>query len=616
VTSARLPRKEVWQRPAWRIAAMIAVVLVAFFALVARLLEVQIFDGATYRAEATANQVRLIPVAAPRGIVYDRHGRVMVRSRPSFVVGVIPSQMSDVNAELQTVARAIRSTPSQLRDRLLNHRGLHYADFDRLVAGEPYGPVVLATDLPVAAVARLSELLSELPGIDLEVQPVRDYPHAALGSHLFGYVGAITEEEYEKRKHDGYTPNDVIGKDGLEYQYDRYLRGVPGGQRVVVDAGGNVVSTVSSLAAVPGDALLTNIDWRLQEIVETALAQGIASWGHGRPLSGAVVVENPWDGAVLALASYPNFNPQDFATDRYKKIRSYLTSASEPLFDRAIAAATPTGSTFKMVTGSAALTEGVVKVNQVIDDTGGWNCGGYYARDIASGGLGNTTFVPALAASSDGYFFRLSWWLGNDRLRKYALAFGLDAKSGIDLPGENAGNWPTNAWSMRTFGVPMERGDVCFLGIGQGAMQATPLQMTDVASAVINGGTLYAPRIVRAIRSPDGQTVKTFPARVIRQVPVTQDALRAVREGMAKVTDPGGTAYGLAIDGLKFSGKTGTAETAGGNGPNTTWFVAWAPSAHPTVAMAVFVDRSGGYGASVAAPIARQILVRYFKKKG
>lgn len=595
---------------------MVAVVAMAFLALLARLLQVQIFDGATYRAEAVANQVRLIPVAAPRGIVYDARGRVMVRSRPSFVVGVIPSQISDVDGELRTVGAAIGVAPDELRDRLLNHRGLHYATFDRLVGAEPYGPVVLATDLPVAAVARLSELLSELPGIDLEVQPVRDYPHGALGSHLFGYVGAITEDEYEKRKHEGYTPNDVVGKDGLEYEYDRYLRGVPGGQRVVVDAGGNVVSTVSSLAAVPGDALLTNIDWRLQAIVERALAQGIASWGHGRPLSGGVVVENPWNGAVLALASYPNFNPQDFAADRYKKIRSYLTSSSEPLFDRAIAAATPTGSTFKMVTGSAALTEGVVKVNQVIYDTGGWNCGGYYARDIASGGLGNTTFVPALAASSDGYFFRLSWWLGNERLRKYALAFGLAAKSGIDLPGENAGNWPTNAWSMRTFGVPMERGDACFLGIGQGAMQATPLQMTDVASAVINGGTLYAPRIVRSIRAPDGRTVKTFPPRVIRQVPVTQDALRAVREGMAKVTDPGGTAYGLAIDGLKFSGKTGTAETAGGNGPNTTWFVAWAPSAHPTVAMAVFVDRSGGYGASVAAPIARQILVNYFNKKG
>jgi penicillin-binding protein 2 len=268
-----------------------------------------------------------------------------------------------------------------------------------------------------------------------------------------------------------------------------------------------------------------------------------------------------------------------------------------------------------MVTGSAALTEGVVKVDQVIDDTGGWNCGGYYARDIAAGGLGDTTFVPALAASSDGYFFRLAWWLGNARLRKYALAFGLDAKSGIDLPGENEGNWPTNAWELRAFGVPMEPSEACFLGIGQGAMQATPLQIVNVASAVINGGTLYRPQVVREVRDPNGGLIIRFVPRVIRHVPVTPSALGAVREGMANVTDPGGTAYGLAIDGLPYSGKTGTVETAGGNGPNTTWFVAWAPTTHPHLALAVFVDRSGGYGATVAAPIARQILVKYFNKK-
>ncbi len=340
-----------------------------------------------------------------------------------------------------------------------------------------------------------------------------------------------------------------------------------------------------------------------------------AGWGAAAALSGAAVAEDPWTGGILALASYPNYDPDDFAANRWKRIAFDLTDSAQPLFNRAIAAATPTGSTFKMVTGSAALTERVVRVDQVVDDTGGWNCGGYYARDIAAGGLGDTTFVPALAASSDGYFFRLSWWLGNARLRKYALAFGLNAKTGIDLPGENEGNWPTSAWEMRAFGVPMEPSEACFLGIGQGAMQATPLQMVNIASAVINGGTLYKPRIVREIRSPGGRRVARFLPRIIRRVPVTSAALAAVREGMSKVTDPGGTAYGLAIDGLPFSGKTGTVETDGGDGPNTTWFIAWAPTVHPRLALAVFVDRSGGYGATVAAPIARQILVKYFNKK-
>jgi penicillin-binding protein 2 len=604
-----------WRLPAWRLVAFCAVVALAFVALAARLVEVQIVDGPHYRAAAQANQVRLIPVAAPRGVILDSRGTVIARSRPSFVVALIPSEVTDADREITTLAGMLGVDAGPLWYRLLHHRGLNYPDFDAVVANEPYGPVILATDLPVATVAKLSEVLTDLPGVDLEVQPVRDYPHGAAGSHLVGYVGAITQDEYERLKFEGYSPNDVIGKDGLEYSYDRYLRGTPGGERVVVDAAGAVVpnTKLPSKAAVPGDTLVTNIDWRLQAIVETALAAGVR--GRGRRLSGAVVAEDPWTGGILALASYPNYDPNDFAADRWKRIAYDLSDASQPLFDRAIAAATPTGSTFKMVTGSAALTERVVRVDQVVDDTGGWNCGGYYAQDIAAGGLGDTTFVPALAASSDGYFYRLSWWLGNARLRKYALAFGLDAKTGIDLPGENEGNWPTNAWELRAFGVPMEPSEVCFLGIGQGAMQATPLQMVNVASTVINGGTLYQPQVVREIRNPDGRVVARFSPRPIRRVPVTAGALAAVRAGMARVTDPGGTAYGLAIDGFPFSGKTGTVETDNGNGPNTTWFIAWAPTAHPKLALAVFVDRSGGYGATVAAPIAREILVRYFNKK-
>ena len=616
VDRRRTPRI-VWERSPWRIAGFIAVVALAMAALAGRLIQVQLVQGEAFRAAAQANQIRLIEVAAPRGMIYSSDGKVMVRSRPSFVVGLIPSEVTDINGELKTVASTLGLHESDLWQKLLHHRGVNYKNFDEVQVYEPYGPVVLATDLPVKTVARVSELLSDLPGVDLEVQPIRDYPHGGTGAHLFGYVGQITEDEYKTLKAQGYSPNDVIGKDGLEYTYDTYLRGIPGGQQVSVDATGSVVQTVKlpSKAAIPGKTLVTNIDWRLQDIAEKALADGIERWGHGRKLSGAVVIEDPWNGGVLALASYPEFNPNDFAANNWKKLAYYLTDSSEPLFDRAIGAATPTGSTFKMVTGSAALTEGVVKPNQVVYDSGAWDCGGYTARDIASGGLGNTTFIPALAASSDGYFYRLAWGLGHERLRKYALSFGLTAKSGIDIPGERAGNWPTNEWEMKNFGVPMEPSEVCMLGIGQGAMQATPLQMVNVASAVINGGTLYKPQIVREVRTPRGRTVKTFPPVVIRQIPVSQEALKYVREGMAKVTDPGGTAYGLAIDGLKYSGKTGTAETAGGAGPNTTWFIAWAPSNHPKLAMAVFVDRSGGYGASVAAPIARDILVKYFHKK-
>ncbi|MDP9024575.1 MAG: penicillin-binding transpeptidase domain-containing protein, partial [Candidatus Eremiobacteraeota bacterium] len=488
----RVPRVS-WKKSVWRIAGFAIVIALAVFAVIFRLTQVQIAQGEIYRAAAQANQIRLIRVAAPRGIIYDRYGKVMVRSRPSFVVGMIPSEVTDVNGELKTLARTLGINEATLWKRMLHHRGVNYDSFDQVQVYEPYGPVILASSLPVATVARLSELLSDLPGVDLEVQPIRDYPYGGAGAHIFGYVGQITESEYNERKHEGYSPNDVIGKDGLEYVYDKYLRGEPGGQRVVVDAAGQVVPAIklASKAAVPGDTLVTNADLRLQRIVDRALADGITKWAHGRKLSGAVVVEDPWTGGILAMSSYPEYNPNDFADDNYKAVARYLLDPIDPLFNNAIGAATPTGSTFKMVTGSAALTTGVVKPHEVVYDSGAWNCGGYVARDIASGGLGNTTFVPALAASSDGFFYQMAWRLGRERLQKFALLYGLSKKSGIDLPGENNGNWPTPEWEMRVFRVPMEPSEVCMLGIGQGAMQATPLQMANVASAVINGGTLY-----------------------------------------------------------------------------------------------------------------------------
>jgi penicillin-binding protein 2 len=467
-------------------------------------------------------------------------------------------------------------------------------------------------------VSRLSEILNDLPGVDVEVSAVRDYPHGSEGSAVFGYVGQITPDEYKRLRSQGYSMNDVVGKDGIEYEYDKYLRGQPGGQRIVVDSQSQVVPSIKlpPKQPVPGDSLVLNIDWRLQQIADEALEHGIKSWTGGkRQLGGAVVILDPWNGKVRAIASYPRYDPNAFASNDYKRIAHYLLDPMDPLFDRAIDAATPTGSTFKMITGSGVLSAGLVKVNQTIYDSGAWNCYGAEFVDIASGGLGATSFVHALAASSDGYFYHMGWLLGNDRLRKYAQSYGIGQKTGIDLPGEFAGNYPTNAWMMKVAGVPLEPSDVCSLAIGQGALQATPLQMARVESAVVNGGTLYKPQVVAQVRDPQGHVIKSFPPQVVRHVDVTPESLKAVREGMDQVTEPWGTAYGLKIDGLPYGGKTGTAETGNGSGANTTWFVAYAPANHAKIAMAVFVDRSGGYGASVAAPIAREIMIKYFKIK-
>jgi penicillin-binding protein 2 len=608
------------EKPLPRIAGFAAILIVALIAIIVRLAQVQLVQGESFAARARANQIRLIPVAAPRGLIVDRHGVVLVRSRPSFVCALIPSEIDDIDGTLATLSRVLGIPVDKLRHRLLHHHNDNYRSFDEVQTYEPYGPVILATDLTPAQTARLAEAQNELKGVDMEEQPVRNYPYGKRGAHMFGYVGAIDEDEYNARKRDGYSPNDVVGKDGLENAYDRWLHGRAGGEQVEVNASGALVRRLKPVDPVPGDTLVTTIDWRLQKIVEKNLAAELKYWGklrHQR-LAGAVVVLDPYTGGVLALASMPEFDPNEFATPIDEKhYGALLRDRLNPLFDRAIGAATPTGSTFKMVTGTGAISSGVIKPHQVLYDSGRWACYGHTFYDIAAGGLGTVGFIKALAASSDGYFYQLGWRLGNERLRYWATEYGLGSRLGIDLPGEFPGNWPTEQWVQATFGkgYHLEPSDACQLAIGQGSMQATPLQIADVASTVINGGTLYRPHIVAAIRSPHGKILKRFGREIIRRVPVTQESIREVRAGMAQVTEPWGTAYGLAIPGLPFSGKTGTAETDGGNGPNTTWFVAWAPSDHPKIAMAVYMERSGGYGANVAAPIAQHVIAEYFGRK-
>jgi penicillin-binding protein 2 len=598
--------------------AFVALLSLAVAGIVVRLTEMQIVDGPKFARAARANQIRRIPVAAPRGRIYDRNGVLLARSRPSFVCAIVPSEVKDPVAMMRLLSKTLGVPEAKLWNRLLHHHGINYKTFDEVATYEPYGPIILASDLTTAQMARLAEAQAELTGVDLEAQPVRDYPYGKDGSHFLGYVGAINEEEYLARKNRGYSPNDVVGKDGLEAHYDNFLRGTPGGEQIEVDAQGRLVRRLGPVDPTPGHSLLLAVDWRLQTIAERALSGGLASWGksHGRRLAGAMVALDPRDGGVLALVSYPNFNPNEFTNGiKESTYRTYLTDPLRPLYDRAIGAATATGSTFKMVTGSAALSTGVIGKDQILYDSGSWYCHGQMYTDLAAGGLGSVDFIQALASSSDGYFYQLGDRLGHERLRKYALLYGLGSRLGVDIPGEYPGNWPTNAWSMKTYGVPLEPSDVCQLAIGQGSMQATPLQIADIAATVANGGTLYRPHLVAAIRNADGAIVKRFDHDEIRHVPVTEEALREVRAGMAKVTDPGGTAYGLAIPGLPFGGKTGTVETDGGNGPNTTWFVAYAPANHPVIALAVMVERSGGYGAEVAAPVAQHILAEYFHKK-
>ncbi|TAM89619.1 penicillin-binding protein 2 [bacterium] len=599
----------------WAFAAALALMVAA---LAARLVQLQLLHGAQFEAAARANQIRQIEIAAPRGLIFDRRGVVIARSRPSFVLAVIPSEVTTPKQTITRVAALIGRPPSKLWASLLHHRGVNYKSFDELQVYEPYGPVILARALHPAQVARLVEASADLPGIDVEVQAVRDYPYRSAGSHLLGHVGQITESEYESRKHLGYTPNDVIGKDGLETVYDAWLRGTPGGKRVVVDAQGKVVRNIGYADPKPGDSLVTSLDWRLQMYLEVGMRRELERQSRltGRRLAGAAVAIDPNTGGVLALVSMPNYDPNAFSDGiSERNYTRYVTDRLRPLYDRAIGAATATGSTFKPMVAAAALAEHVISPDARFYDSGRYYCHGAAFHGFGNEALGSINMYQAIAASDDVYFYHLGDLLGHDRLRNYALQFGLDAKTGVDLPGEYEGNWPTNAWMMKVYGLPMEPSDVCILAIGQGAMEATPIQMADAVAAIGNGGTLWRPHVVTAIRNWQGKTIKVLAPTPIRHISIPAQDFAVVRKGMSMVTGAGGTAFGLTIPGLAYGGKTGTVETDGGNGPNTTWFEAFAPVDHPTVAIAVYMERTGGYGSTVAAPVAAYALAKYFGKK-
>jgi len=603
-----------------RIVALALAVAAIFVVLVWRLADTQLRSGAYYEYLANLNQLRTIPVTAPRGLLYDRNGIVVARNRPSFVVEVVPMQLHDPNAEMRELSTILMVPEAQLWQRLLHQNGVTYKNFDGLATAIPLGPVTIAADLSTATVGRFSERADELPGMSVELVPVRQYPYGTLASHAIGYVGQISQSQYEQLKSKGYTPNDTIGEDGLEMTYDSLLRGRPGGRQIKVNSAGQAVASVGDFAAVKGDDLDLTLDWPLQRAAETAMATQIkiVSGEIGHRIGGSAIVEDPNTGAVLALVSQPNFDPDDFAAGiSAKRYSGYLNDPLLPLFNRAVSGAYPTGSTFKMITSSAALQSGLLDEDSTRFCGGSYDINGFIFNDDTAGGHGTLTIRPAIARSCDVFFFQVGNELGITRLDKYAAAYGIGKKTGIDVPGETSGTLPTPAWKKKVVKDDWYTGDTVNLSIGQGFLEASPIQLLRVVSAVANGGVLYAPYLVADARDPQGRIVKSFGPHPQGDVGVSESNLAIVREGMlGAIEDPYGTAHNVYIPGFHYAGKTGTAENFptidNPQGRNHAWFVCFAPYDHPKIAVVVFMDQSGGFGAVNAAPVAQAIMTAYF----
>lgn len=614
-----------WQTPRWRVQrrkkvdqaqvirmrlAVLRVVIVAVFLVLAgQLWRLQIVEGARFQRKAEANRLRLQPVAPLRGVIYDRNRELLVRNVPSFSAAVTPADITEEQEkELAPRLEAILGVPASEISRLITERRTAQLVFD---------PVPIKTGLSRDEAFLLEEHRSELPGVQVLVEPVRSYLTGADTAVMLGFMGRINAEEYTALKDQGYGVNDKVGKMGVEYSYEGLLRGKPGLEQVEVDVNGRTVQVLESRPPEPGGNLVLSIDVNLQREATRILGDTL---GPTRSQYAVAAMMDVNTGELLAMVSLPTYDNNVFsAPDNEDEVAELLLDPRKPMLNYAISGQYPPGSIFKTVTGTAALQEGVATPATRIFSPGVIYLMGWPFYDWAA--LGSLDFYRGLAMSSDVYFYYLAGGysnfegLGPDRLARYARDYGMGELTGIDLPGEVAGNVPDSAWKERELEEPWRQGDSYNYGIGQGYLTATPLEMLRVVAAIANGGKVLQPRVLHEVVDSKGQPIMVPEPKVLRQVNVSQQNLAIMRDAMRQ-TVATGTATTAKVPGVEVAGKTGTAEffKLAGTRDHLAhgWFFAFAPYEKPEVAIIVFQQQ--GNGAMTAAPVASKILRYYFEK--
>jgi len=594
---------------ALRVAILGGAALVMFAVIFFRLWYLQVLSGDKYLVEANNNRIREIRVTAPRGQILDRNGQVLVENRTSLALQLnpqkLPGNAGERRAELTRLGHAAGIPLRRIR------RDMH--DQLKVLAS---APVTLQRDVNYDLVYYLQEHQANFPGVAVQRIFVRRYRDGTLGAHLFGNVGEIDSKELKEPRYKGLKPGDQIGQDGVEYTYDRYLRGRDGQTRVQVDSLGRPTpgGQLSAVPPKPGDNLQLSIDSGVQAAGES----GLASLG----LPGAFVAMDVRNGQVLGLGSNPTFDPSVFTKpitqSQYKQLTSNTTDA--PLTDRAIRGLYPTGSTFKPITAMAALTGGVITPATPITDTGGLTVGGITFHNAGGGAYGTLSLPSALQVSDDVFFYTLGLRMnGTIQLQKWAHRLGIGTPTGIDLPGESAGLLPTPAWRNRLYRKkltdrPWSAGDNINLAVGQGDVQVDPLQLADAYAAIGNGGTLLRPHVGMQVVDTAGRVVQELNPSPRRHIPINPGYRSAILDGLHMAAQsPGGTSY--AVFGgfpVPVAGKTGTAQRTGQ--ADQSWYSVLAPYPNPRVVVTVTIER-GGFGVDSAAPVAEQILSQYFHAK-
>lgn len=585
--------------------------------LAGRLWYLQVLQGDRFRDAARANRSREVRSVAPRGVIEDSRGLVLVTNRAQFTVTVSPDELPRDAAQrarvLVRLAGLLDQPAGELAD--IVEKG---AAANARVAGGEENPIPVAGDASLQTLSKIAENRVRLPGVAAVAQPVRYYPRGRLASHLLGAIGQVTDDELKEKAVTalGYRAGDFIGKTGIENTYNKFLTGQNGGTKFDIDSRGRRQGERGTREPVAGAAVRLCLDARVQAAGETALGGRV----------GAFVALDPRDGRVLALGSRPGYDPNVFARRPLKKaVYAALIApgGNHPLQNRAVSSPQPPGSTFKVVTTVAGLATGAIT-----DRTGDYCTGGIpMGRHIKKchGVHGAVGLTEALAVSCDVFFYHAGFRIGPTPLSAWAQRFGLGHKTGIDLPSERAGTIPSPTWKTvmaPKFGnrdTGWYKGDTANMSIGQGDVQTTPLQMALVAGAIANGGTVWKPQVVDAVVTPGpgGRVRYRRKPEVLHRLALSPYQLSLVARGMrAVVDDPRGTSHAARLPGIAVAGKSGSAEIRGG-GPTHGWFIAYAPADNPTIALSVFLESHGEkyHGGADAAPVARKMMAAYFSLK-
>ena len=590
-----------------RLSGALLFALAGFFLLFTRFFYLQVIEGAEFKRLSENNCIRLQTIDPPRGLIFDAKGSLLVDNRPSFDLGIVAKDAGALDQTIAKLSEYIQESPEALMEKILSSKG-----------APSHKPVILKTDMDRDMLAVVEVHKFELPGVEVIVRPVRNYAFGSNAVHLIGYVGQINAAELKAERYAGYNPGDLIGKFGVESVYEPFLRGSAGGRQVEVNATGRVVRVLKTLNAKPGHNVYLSVDQNLQEKAESLLADQ----------AGAAVAMDPRSGRILVLASSPSFDPNAFVAGMSRADwETLISEANRPLENKAIQGEYPPASTYKIITAMAGLEEGVITEHTKVFCNGAYRFGNRDFRCWKKEGHGWMSVVDALAESCDVFFYEVGQRLGVDRIARYAKACGLGAKTEIGLDHEGTGLIPTSEWKKRRYGVGWQRGETLSVAIGQGFNLTTPLQMLSVAAAVANDGIIKKPYVVDAVKTSDGTRIYEAAEHSVGRMPASENTLAIIKKGLWKVVNGNrGTARLARIDGVEVSGKTGTAQVVSRKDSDSfrkietrhhlkshAWFIAYAPSENPVIAVSVIVEH-GEHGSSAAAPIARDIIAAHLGK--